>query len=220
MRRAFAFHIAGDQHLATVIHHGTNSWEDSGYSFCVPSIVNYYGRWWKPLEAPVAHSPTNPLLPYTGRYYDGFRNKVTMHAYANPAKGNHGAAGYGIIRFQKKTHKITMECWPRQVDVTDPNAKQHPGWPVTISQEDNYGRTAIEWLPTLKIKGQTNPVVQIIDETSGEIVYTLRIVGNSWQPKVFHRGEYTVRVGEGENVKEFKHVKSGKQGNHTLEVAF
>ncbi|MCA9041822.1 MAG: hypothetical protein KDA65_15820, partial [Planctomycetaceae bacterium] len=35
IRRCFGFHLAGDQHLATVIHHGINNWEDSGYSFCV-----------------------------------------------------------------------------------------------------------------------------------------------------------------------------------------
>jgi hypothetical protein len=29
IRRCFALHIAGDQHLATVIHHGVNSWEDA-----------------------------------------------------------------------------------------------------------------------------------------------------------------------------------------------
>ena len=55
IRRCFALHIAGDQHLATVIHHGINHWEDSCYSFCVPSIVNYYGRWWWPLEEPLNH---------------------------------------------------------------------------------------------------------------------------------------------------------------------
>ena len=28
MRKAFALHIAGDQHLATIIHHGVNDWNE------------------------------------------------------------------------------------------------------------------------------------------------------------------------------------------------
>ena len=41
----------------------------------------------------------------------------------------------------------------------------------------------------------TDPVVQLIDESNGEIVYTLRIKGTSWQPKVFSMEEYTVKIG-------------------------
>jgi len=44
IRKTFSFMIAGDQHLATVIHHGIDDWNDSGYSFCVPSIMNYWPR--------------------------------------------------------------------------------------------------------------------------------------------------------------------------------
>jgi len=207
MRRAFAFHIAGDQHLATVIHHGVNSWEDSGYSFCVPSIVNYYGRWWRPLEKPLDHNEAS-LLEHTGRYLDGFGNKVTMHAYANPTEQNHMAAGYGLVRFNKPARQITMECWPRHVDVTLPEAKQFPGWPITIDQQDNYGREAIAWLPTLKINGRTDPVVQVVDEVSDEIICTLRIRGNTWRPKVFREGIYTLQIGAGESRKTITGVSS------------
>lgn len=207
IRRFFGFHIGGDQHLATVIHHGINSWEDSIYSFGVPSIVNYYGRWWWPLEEPMNHDPSNPL-PFTGRYYDGLKNKITMLAYANPTSENHNGAGYGLVRFKKSTREITMECWPRHVDVTQPDARQHPGWPITIHQEDNYGRQPLASLPTLEIRGEEDPVVQVIDEYLGEIVYTLRIRGNRWRPKVFKEGTYTIRVGGGERVKVFEGVAS------------
>ncbi len=207
IRRCFALHIGGDQHLATVIHHGTNSWEDSIFSFCVPSIVNYYGRWWWPLEEPLNHDSLSPL-PFTGRYYDGFGNKLTMHAYANPRTDNDNAAGFGIVRFRKSTREMVLECWPRHVDVTDPKAEQFAGWPITIRQEDNYNRAALAWLPTLVVQGQDDPVVQIIDETTNDIVYTLRINGKTWQPKVFREGTYTIRVGEGDNVKEIHGVTS------------
>ena len=193
LRRCFALHVAGDQHLATVIHHGINSWEDAGYSFCVPSIVNYYGRWWWPLEEPEGRLEGNDL-PFAGRYYDGFRNKLTMHAYANPKPENHNAAGYGIVRLNKKSREITMECWPRFVDVDNPETRQFPGWPVTIQQEDNYAREPLAWLPELQFENATNPVVQVVDEYLGEVVYTIRINGNTWQPPVFREATYTLHL--------------------------
>ncbi len=146
IRKADAFMLAGDQHLATVIHHGIDDWRDAGYSFCVPSIVNYYPRKWLPLEK--GKKSISDALEHTGDYFDGFGNKVTIHAYANPGKGmdgleghdkrvSSGAAGHGIVRFNKKSRTITMECWPRFVDVTNPKAKQFPGWPVTIQVKKN-----------------------------------------------------------------------------------
>lgn len=220
MRRCFGFHIGGDQHLATVIHHGVHAWEDSIYSFGVPSIVNFYGRWWWPLEEPMNHDPDNPL-PFTGRYYDGLGNKLTMHAYANPTQENYNAAGYGLVRFKKSTREITMECWPRHVDVTAADARQHPGWPITIKQEDNYNRAAIAYLPELNVQGARDPVVQVIDESDGEVVCTLRILGTTWSPKVFREGTYTVKVTTGDAVRTITGVASiQKKGESQLEVSF
>lgn len=220
IRRCFGFHIAGDQHLATVIHHGIHSWEDSIYSFCVPSIVNYYGRWWWPLEEPLDHDPASPL-PFTGGFYDGLGNKVTMLAYANPTPDNHNAAGYGIVRFKKSTRTITMECWPRHVDVTKPDARQFPGWPITIRQEANYGRTPLAHLPTIRVLGTSNPVVQVVDEYLGEIVYTLRIRGTSWRPGVFKEGTYTIRVITDRETRVLDGVATmGPEEERTLEVSF
>jgi hypothetical protein len=207
IRKAFAFMIGGDQHLATVIHHGVNDFEDAGISFCTPSIVNFYGRWWSPQEEPMEHHAEN-ALPWTGRYFDGFGNKLTMHAYANPTPDNYEAAGYGLVRFRKPTREIAIECWPRHVDVTKPDAEQFPGWPMSFKQEDNYARKPIAWLPTLKIAGQDDPVVQVIDEDNGETVYTLRINGDTWRPGVFKAGIYTIHVGEGESRKTLKGVEA------------
>jgi hypothetical protein len=207
IRRAFAFMMGGDQHLATVIHHGVYDWEDSGYSFCSPSIVNYYGRWWSPLEEPLNRNAENPL-PFTGRYFDGFGNKLTMHAYANPTEDNYKAAGYGLVRFKKSTREITMECWPRHVDVPKPDARQFAGWPITIKQQDNYARRPIAWLPKLRVTGEEDPVVQVIDEENGEIVYTLRIHGAEFRPKVFKAGVYTIKIGEGPRRRTLPNIQS------------
>lgn len=201
IRKAFALMIAGDQHLATIIHHGVNDWNDSGYSLCVPSIANLYLRWWAPLVAGKNREPGMP--EYTGEFLDGFGNKITMLAVANPSpEVNNGdklttrAAGFGVAKFNKRTRDITLECWPRNVDITDPKTKQYPGWPRTIRQQDNYARQAVAYLPTIEVTGTTNPVVQVIDESNGEIVYTLRIKGTSFRPKVFKTETYTIMVSQ------------------------
>jgi len=228
IRKSFAFMLAGDQHLATIVHQGVNEWGDSGVSFCVPSIVNYWGRSWHPLETP--HKKVESTLPYTGEYYDGFGNKVTMLAYANPGdkKTKCGpndikGAGFGIVRFNKDKRTITMECWPRDADVTQPD-QQYPGWPMTITQEDNYARKAVGWLPEIVCENIEDPVVQVINEESNEIVYTIRIKGSNWLPKVFQFNcFYTIKVGgQGKApLKVFKHIKSSKKkNNEKLKVAY
>ncbi len=231
MRKFFGFHLAGDQHLATVIHHGVNQFRDAGYSFCVPSIVNYYNRWWMPESAPDGES-VEGNLPGLGDYFDGFRNKITMYAYANPSEerknkwgGEWGerAAGYGLVRFNTKERTIAMECWPRGVDVTKDDAEQYPGWPVTIDQTDNYGRKPIAFLPEIKVTGMDNPVIKVIYEPSGEVVYSLRIKGIQFQPKVFKDGTYTIEIGEQpDNLKTYSGLEAqeDKKNEEVLYVRF
>jgi hypothetical protein len=225
MRRAFAIHIAGDQHLATIIHHGIDEWNDSGYSFCVPSIANLYLRWWDPPKPGRNRAPGAP--EYTGENLDGFANKVTVWAAANPgSRPNHGklttrSAGFGVVTFNKRDRTIKMECWPRNVDVSDPAAKQYVGWPKTVKQEENYGRKAVAWLPTVEVSGGTDPVVRVDDEATGEMVYCLRIKGTSWRPKVFKPGRYTVTVGEGATARKFRRVRAmPKDYRERLRVRF
>mgnify|MGYP001415691064 FL=1 len=132
IKKANAVHIAGDQHLATVIHHGIKEYEDGPWAFVVPAIINnYYSRWWWPKNEK-SGDKSNNILPWNGRYLDGFNNKITMHAYANPDSDSNGS-GYGIIRFNKLNKKVTFECWPRNQDVRKNSAKQFKGWPVTVS---------------------------------------------------------------------------------------
>ena len=132
IKKANAVHIGGDQHLSTVIHHGIDEWEDGPTSFIVPAIVNnYYSRWWWP-EDEKAGENSNDKLPWTGRYLDGFNNKITMNAYANPESPSSGS-GYGLIKFDKIAKNVTFECWPRDADVTNDNAEQFVGWPITIA---------------------------------------------------------------------------------------
>ncbi|MBU0616564.1 MAG: twin-arginine translocation pathway signal protein, partial [Planctomycetes bacterium] len=100
IRRGLALHINGDQHLGSVVHYGIDAWEDAGYSFCVPSIGNIWPRRWYPPTPGENHKPGTPV--YTGRYHDGFRNRMTVHAVSNPMVSGHEpialydrATGYG-----------------------------------------------------------------------------------------------------------------------------
>jgi hypothetical protein len=52
------------------------------------------------------------------------------------------------------------------------------------------------YLPTLVVEGLADPVIQVISELGGEIVYTIRIQGSRLTPKIFGPGSYAVRVGE------------------------
>lgn len=131
IKAARAVHIGGDQHLATVVHHGIEAFDDGPWAFIVPAIVNnYYSRWWWPEdEKPGVGS--NPILPWTGQYLDGFNNKINMQAYVNPESPSSGS-GYGLIRFNKMDNKVTFECWPREADVTQEDAQQFVGWPIVV----------------------------------------------------------------------------------------
>lgn len=191
--------INGDQHLATVLQHGVDAFGDAGFSFSVPSIVNHYRRWWSPDQK--ASKNKEGDLAYTGEYLDNFGNKITMHAYANPNPTRttynrwlSQGAGFGIIRFNKRNRTITMECWPRGCDLTNPECQQFPGWPLTISQEENYRPGAGVFLPPLQFLDVQDPVIQVINESTGEIIYTLRIQGKSYQPKVLQEGTYTIKI--------------------------
>jgi alkaline phosphatase D len=203
LRRGFMFHLAGDQHLGTLVHHGIAEHGDAMWSMCVPSVANFYPRAW----APRCDMPYENPQPqdYLGEFRDGFGHPVTVYAATNPGpdmgqenKDLHDKMpGYGIVRMNKSARTYTVECWPR---FADPNQdKQYEGWPKTIAQMENYGRRAFGYLPTLKVDGAIDPVAQVINESTGEILYTLRIKGTELRAPVFEDGVYTVKLIDPEN---------------------
>jgi len=202
IRKGFALHVAGDQHLATLIHHGIDAWGDAAWSLAVPSVANLYMRAWKPKQP---GQPVGENMPdYTGRYRDPFGNRITVWAATNPGPMGVEPAwlynkkpGYGIVRFNKKARTYTIECWPRFADPTDPTAKQYEGWPKTVPVESNYGAEPAAHLPTLAISGLTDPVVRVSETRSGRLVYARRIRGSTYRPPVFDaKAAYTIEVGE------------------------
>jgi hypothetical protein len=51
-------------------------------------------------------------------------------------------------------------------------------------------------LPELVFKGVQDPVVQVIAEATGEILYTVRAKSGRFQPAVYALGSYTIRLGK------------------------
>ncbi|HEX8039122.1 MAG TPA: twin-arginine translocation pathway signal protein, partial [Chryseosolibacter sp.] len=199
IRKCFALHLAGDQHLASLVHYGVDEFGDSGYAFAGPALNNLWPRrWWPPLGG---HEPLPGKPAYTGNFRDGFGNRMTVLAAANPRRTgvapalvHDRATGYGIVTFDKDKRTMTIECWPRYSDPAKGSGGQYEGWPVTVHQEENYGRKGVGYLPELAIRGAKDPVVKIINEASGETEYVLRIRGNRYRPKVFSDTPHTIVV--------------------------
>lgn len=201
IRRAWAPHLCGDQHLAVVVQHGIDEFGDGPFGFTSPALVNtIYGRWWHPADEqpgpnPVPDSP----LPWTGEFRDGLGNRLTMLAYANPPDikdERQRADGYGLVRFQKDSRTVRFECWPRFSDARQGDAAQFPGWPITISIEQNDGRRVTGCLPPLQFAAGERGVVQVYDEQQAEVLYTVRAGESTFTPRVYSAGPFTVRVGQ------------------------
>ncbi|UCE40077.1 MAG: alkaline phosphatase D family protein [Candidatus Aminicenantes bacterium] len=198
-RKAFATHIVGDQHLANTSQYGVEEWRDSGYVIVSPATGNLFPRrWWPPVPGK-NRLPDSPK--YTGDFEDGFGNKVTVYAIANPQKTtiqperhHELATGYSVITFSKYSRDIELTNWPYWADPAED--KPFPGWPILINQLDNYGTKARAWLPEVRVTGLIDPVIQIYRQQTEEMVYALRINGQFFQPKVFESGIYTIKIGE------------------------
>lgn len=224
IRKGFAMHLAGDQPVSSVVRYGIDQWDDAGYAFSVPSIGSQTTRRWFPADGGANRPAEAPK--YTGQFKDGFGNLFTVLAAANPTVGKEATAiaasptGFGVVKFARDSREIRFESW------TGGGAKAFsqpsPGWPVVVRQIDNYSRPAQAHLPEVQVTGLVDPVIQVVDEANGEIVYTLRIRGESYRPPVFHDGAYTVRIGEPgtPQMKLFTGLQAGQGNTAALTVDF
>jgi len=228
MQRGFAVHLAGDQHLGSTVQYGVDDWNDAAFALCVPSVSNVWPRRWFPPEPGANRAEGAPK--YTGEFHDGFGNKITVHAVSNPvftgkkpARLYDRATGFGIARFRKKDRTISLANWPRWPSSVTGGSEPYEGWPVVFKQADNYGRKAFGFLPEIMVKGLVDPVVQLFDEADGKLVYTLRINGTTFRPKVFHEGLYTIKVAEPDEgkTKIIQGLAPGDYDTHdALEIVF
>ncbi|MEM9917614.1 MAG: alkaline phosphatase D family protein [Bacteroidota bacterium] len=216
IRKAFAVHLTGDQHLGSTGQYGIEDWGDAGYWISSPAISNIWPRRWYPQAAPegglVSGKPR-----YYGRYEDGFGNKINVEAIANPHDIDRypsnlydKAPGYSILVFDKPERKIQLAVWPRWAapNRPAPDNRAFDGWPVTIAQSDNYGRAAVGYLPEISL--QKEDYIELIRQSDSALVYAIRPGKASFRPKVFELEElYTLRIVSAEGkVKEQKNLKA------------
>ena len=220
-RRCGALVVCGDQHLATLSRLGVKSPSDAVYQFCVPAMGNIFWRWFYPSTPGRDRDTGQP--GHLGEFADPFGNYFRMMAVANPeraellsnalrsrvvipageAKAGLGDTvrasqgdGYGIVRFEKSSRQITIECWPHNASLSQ-STGQFSGWPVILGFQELDGRRPVAWLPDLIIRGPQDPVVEIIDQTTGERVKTTRASKGFYRPGVFTPDhQYTLRVGD------------------------
>ncbi|HEY2414555.1 MAG TPA: alkaline phosphatase D family protein [Pirellulaceae bacterium] len=227
MRKAFAFHIAGDQHLPAIVHYGIDDFNDAGIAFAGPAMNCGYPRWFEPLK-PGANREAG-AAENTGEFLDCFGHPMTVIAVADGAhqprqplleRLHDKVSGLGIVQFDKPKRKITIKCWPFLANVLEPGT-EFRGWPRTFSMLENYGRKAVAYLPRLEVRGSKDPLVEVFDERGGELVYGLRPGSTSWQPFVFAVGNYTLRISEPETGKtqEIKGVAAQAANSSKLDVA-
>lgn len=205
LRRCRAVHLCGDQHLSVVVQHGIQGHRDGPFAFTSPAIYNnYYGRWWNPENQSAGANPIpNSPLPWTGDYEDGLGNFITMHAYANPGQmggatnhDNQRADGYGLVYFDKSAATITFEAWPYQGRVSE-DLKPYPGWPVTFPMSANDGRKPVSQIPVPQvIREMKNPVISLVDDSTGIPVYTQRFTTVPETLPVYQNGKFSLRFGK------------------------
>ena len=192
LRSCQAVHLAGDQHLGSLIQYGVDEHNDGVHALCAPAISNLFPRRWFPPNG-------QPL----GEHLDGFGNRVTVRAVANPfqfgitpAALHERACGFSIVEFERATRRITLTNWPRWADLTRSDAKAYPGWPVTIHQMDNGLNTAAYVLP---LKQPVKGLVEVAS-AKGERAYTLRLAAAVTELPVWNEGVYRVRTEAGRTI--------------------
>ena len=197
MRSCLAVHIAGDQHLGSTVQYGIDRWNDASFAICTPAISNIFPRRWYPPNPGANRKPGAPTN--SGEYLDGFGNRITVHAVANPQQFgispkalNERAPGFGVVEFDKAARRITFTNWPRWADLTQGSAKPYAGWPVVIEQLDN-GLSQSPW--ELRLPRSASGFLEVFAAGGAEPVL-------SWRPPravaaipVWQEGRYEVRAG-------------------------
>jgi hypothetical protein len=198
-RRGVAIHLGGDQHLGSTVQYGIDEWNDGPYALCTPAIASTWPRRWFPPDEGRNRQPG--AARNTGEYMDGFGNRITVHAVANPARFgaepralHERSPGYGIVRLNRTSRTVSFANWPRYTQAWQTGAKPYPGWPIVFHQLDNGLSRARYVLPSLTVPDEAQPVVQVLEDATGEVMYTVRWPGHSFRLPVFREGVFSVRL--------------------------
>ena len=193
MRRGFAFHVCGDQHLGSTVQYGVDDYRDAAWAFCLPAVANTWPRRWYPPEPGLNRTEGGPS--YTGDFQDGFGNRVSVEAVANPARSGREPTnlhdrmpGYGIIRMDLDDGDVVFECWPRWEDPARDGAEQYPGWPVEFALAENMG-TPTGYLVDVPPQAAH---VRVFDMTTGDIAFVRALWSSESRLPVYGEGPYDV----------------------------
>jgi hypothetical protein len=85
-----------------------------------------------------------------------------------------------------------------RIDCSGKRVKSYPGWPIKCKYSAAYNRNHVGYLPAVEIMGRSNAVIQVINENTGELVYSVRSSGTVLLPHVFEVGHYCLNAGDPE----------------------
>jgi hypothetical protein len=140
VKRAGALLLSGDQHLASLVRHGLDGFDDGPVQFVAPAAGSAWQRWFEPAGGLPNPGPT----PHTGDFTDAYGNRMRVLAVANSGltKAAFRAArpgrnselgdrdlkrdGYGLVRVDKAGRQFVIECHPAD------GGPQFAGWPYQL----------------------------------------------------------------------------------------
>ena len=206
IRKAFAIHLTGDQHLGSTGQYGVDEYGDGSFWVSSPAVSNLWPRRWFPAEVAITGRSENDPR-YIGDYEDGFGNKISVKAIANPYDIDREpemvfdkAPGYSIIVFDKETRNIEAAVWPRWASPKNASGDNKPydGWPINILQENNYGKKIAGYLPEINI--EEGEFIQVFNEKNNELIYVIRPPVGKYKAKVFDKNKTykMLKIKEGE----------------------
>ena len=207
IRKAFALHITGDQHLGSTGQYGIDRFGDAGYWVSTPAVSNLWPRRWFPSEEAKSGKRSGDTRRYTGDYEDGFGNKMTIKAVANPydidkepGKIYDKAPGYSIIDFDRTQRRISISVWPRWAapGKSSPDNQPYQGWPIFIDQWDNLRHFEYN-LEEMTVDGNT--LIKVYRRDDSELIYTFKPLRGSFKPPVPEKTKYYILTFGGDGSK-------------------
>ncbi|MBL6720219.1 MAG: hypothetical protein ISQ08_02310 [Planctomycetes bacterium] len=198
-RRSYSFHVAGDQHLASVVQYGVEAHRDGPFAFCTPAVANTFPRRWFPEVEGAERAAGSPR--YLGNFTDGWGNRIRVHAVANPLRQGREPEllhdrmpGYGIVDLDPLTQQVSFTAWPRWAHPEDPEAAPYPGWPVRFHTLEQ-GPAPLAHSVEVELPGLERPLLQLVDQATGAPVYTVRCSVSPVRAWALAPGTFTVRLG-------------------------
>ncbi|KRE97850.1 hypothetical protein ASG87_15110 [Frateuria sp. Soil773] len=198
LRKNFTLHMTGDQHMASVVQYGVDDYGDSGFAFSGPALGNIWPRRWWPPVGP-EHRPLPGRPRYTGDFRDGFGNRMTVHAVANPARTGREpallydrATGYAVVDFDAGREQVTMHCWPRFADPDDGPQGQYPDWPITLDKTLHARPAAKLAVTPIALDPARRQHIRVVHLERDELVCQVSLQAASFVPPLHHRGRHAV----------------------------